>query len=70
MTGVAFEHCTTDGDSRLHNGVAEFMQDVNTSHQVKHMADLVHLSRTQVRHANRKMFSDSLFPGVTKKKGR
>ncbi|WP_419588906.1 hypothetical protein [Thiolapillus sp.] len=68
--GVAVEHCTTDGDSRLHKGVTESMQDVNPSHQVKRLADLVHLSQTQIRYAKRKTFSDSMFPGVKKKKDR
>ena len=48
-TSVAVEHCTTDGDSRLHKGVAESKPDVDLSHRVKCLVDLVHLSQTQTR---------------------
>ena len=58
-TGVAVEHCTTDGDSHLHKSVAEFMQEVDPSLQVKRLADLVHLSQTQVRYAKRKTLTVS-----------
>ena len=67
---VAVEHCTTDGDSCLHKRIAESLQDVNPSHKVKYLADLVHQSQTQVRYAKRKTFIDSLFPWLTKKKNR
>ena len=67
---VAVEPCTTDGDSRLHKGVTESMQHFTLSHKVKHVADLVHLSQTLIRHAKRKTVSDNVFPGVTKKNDR
>ena len=66
--GAAVEHCTTDGDSRLHKRIAEFLQDVIPSHQVKRLADLVHLSQTQARYTKRKTFIDNLFPWLTKNK--
>ena len=47
--GVTVAYCTTDGDSRLHKGVAQSIQETNPSHQVKCLADLAHLSQTQVK---------------------
>ena len=42
--GVTVEYCTTDEDSRLHKDVKQSIQEANPSHQVKRLADLVHLS--------------------------
>ena len=42
----------------------------NPSHQVKRLADLVHLSQTQVKRAKKRTFSPHLFPGMTTKKDR
>ena len=56
---ITVEHCRTEGDSNLHKDVTESMQDVDPSHQVNCLADLVHLSQTQFRSAKRKTFSDS-----------
>ena len=47
--GVTVAYCTTDGDSCLHKGVVQSIQEANPTHQVKHLADLVHLSQTQVK---------------------
>ena len=44
--GVTVAYCTTDGDSRLHKGVTQSIQEANPSHQVKRLADLV----TSYRH--------------------
>ena len=68
--GVTVACCTTDGDSRLHKGVAQSIQEANRSHQVKCLADLVHLSQTQVKQAKKRTFSPHLFPGMTTKKDR
>ena len=42
--GVTVAYCTTDGDSRLHKGVAQSIQETNPSPQVKCLAVLLHLS--------------------------
>ncbi|WP_419648275.1 hypothetical protein, partial [Thiolapillus sp.] len=68
--GVTVAYCTTDGDSRLHKGVAQSIQEANPSPQVKCLADLLHLSQTQVKRAKKKTFSPHLFPGMTTKKDR
>ena len=47
--GVTVAYCTTNGDSRLHEGVAQSMQQADSRHQVKRLADLGHLSQTQVK---------------------
>ena len=47
--GVTVAYCTTDGDSCLHMGVMQSIQEANPSHQVKCLADLVHLSQTQAK---------------------
>ncbi|WP_419641817.1 hypothetical protein, partial [Thiolapillus sp.] len=67
---VTVAYCTADGDSRLHKGVAQPIQEANPSHQVKCLADLLHLSQTQVKRAKKKTFSLHLFPGMTTKKDR
>ena len=68
--GVTVAYCTTDGDLRLHKGVAQSIQEANSSHQVKCLADVVHLSQTQVKRAKKKTFSPHLFPDMTTKKDR
>ncbi|WP_419653315.1 hypothetical protein, partial [Thiolapillus sp.] len=68
--GVTVAYCTTDGDWRLHKGVAQSIQEANPSPQVKCLADLLHLSQTQVKRAKKKTFSPHLFPGMTTKKDR
>ena len=47
--GVTVAYRTTDGDWRLHKGVAQSIQEANPSPQVKCLADLLHLSQTQVK---------------------
>ena len=54
----------------LHKGVKQSMGEANPSHQVKRLADLVHLSQTQVKQAKKRTFSPHLFPGMTTKKDR
>ena len=54
--GVTVAYCTTDGDLRLHKGVAQSILEANPSHQVKRLADLVHLSQTQDKRAKKKNF--------------
>ena len=66
-TGVTVTYCTTDGDSGLHMGVTQSIQEANPSHQVKCLADLLHLSHQQ---AKKRTFSPHLFPGMTTKKDR
>ena len=68
--GITVAYCTTDGDSHFHKGVAQSIQEANPSHQVKRLADLVHLSQTQVKRAKKRTFSLHLFPGMTTKKDR
>ena len=55
--GVTVAYSTTDGDLRLHKGVAQSILEANPSHQVKRLADLVHLSQTQVKRAKKKKLS-------------
>ena len=50
-----------DGDWRLHKGVAQSIQEANPSHQVKCLADLVHLSQTQVKRAKKKLSAPTSF---------
>ena len=47
--GVTVVYGTADGDSHLHKGVTQSIQEANPSHQVKCLADLVHLSQTQAK---------------------
>ena len=47
--GVTVAYCTTNGDPRLHEGVSQSMQQADSRHQVKRLADLGHLSQTQVK---------------------
>ena len=47
--GTTVAYCTIDADSRLHKGVAQSIQEASPSHQVKRLADLVHLSQTRVK---------------------
>ncbi|WP_419629833.1 hypothetical protein, partial [Thiolapillus sp.] len=68
--GITVTYCTTDGDSRLHKGVAQSIQEANPSPQVKCLTDLLHLSQTQVKRAKKKTFSPHLFPGMTTEKDR
>ena len=59
--GVTVAYCTTDGDLRLHKGVAQSIQEANPSHQVKRLADLVHLSHhRQGSNEQRKELSASI----------
>ena len=66
--GVTVAYCTTDGDSRLHKGVAQSIQKANPSHQVERLADLVHLHRHKSNEQRKKTLSPHLFPGMTTKK--
>uniref|UniRef100_UPI003AF5FBBA hypothetical protein n=1 Tax=Thiolapillus sp. TaxID=2017437 RepID=UPI003AF5FBBA len=59
--GVTVAYCTTDGDWRLHKGVAQSIQEANPSHQVKCLADLLHLSQTQVKRAKKKLSAPTSF---------
>ena len=59
--GVTVAYCTTDGDWRLHKGVAQSIQEANPSHQVKRLADLVHFSQTQVKRAKKKLSAPTSF---------
>ena len=59
--GVTVAYCTTDGDWRLHKGVAQSIQEANPSPQVKRLADLVHLSQTQVKRAKEKLSAPTSF---------
>ena len=60
-TGVTVVYCTTDGDSRLHMGVTQSIQEANPSPQVKCLADLLHLSQIQVKRAKKKTFNPNSF---------
>ena len=44
--GVTVAYCKTDGDSCLHKGVVQSIQEAYPSYQVKRLADVVHLSQT------------------------
>ena len=57
-TGVTVTYCTTDGDSGLHMGVTQSIQEANPSHQVKCLADLVRLSHQM---SKEKTFSPTSF---------
>ena len=63
---VTVVYCTIDRDSH----VVQSIQETNPSHQVKRLADLVHLSQTQAKRAKKRIFSLHPFSGVTKKKDR
>ena len=65
LQGVLVKYVTTDGDSRLAEGIDHAMKLFHPMWNVQRLADQTHLGQSQFRKCNQVNFSQDMFPGRT-----